>query len=227
MLFLVLLSSLFAVNSYSASSGELCFHSHKLMDMHHLVYKTIADNMYLQSKLEGKPLIQTFVTFNDNNHCLKADGDAKIIAQIQEHFDEAKKNIPSPGTTEIKDIKVDVFISGIAAPFLSLPEMNSKVLYDVDKTPVTISARMLHPKIIELTYAANWGQFTKNFHLDELIWCIYPTRDKRGTRDTIVQDNGIVHQTNFANPANFQLHYQKEGNTFINLGKIKFKATLR
>lgn len=225
---ILLLGTFLTANSYSATSGEMCFHSHKLMDMHNLIYTTVADNMFLQSKIENKPLIQTFVKPSDEkNHCLTAEGDDKIIAVIRELYDENKKDLFFPGTTEIKDIKVEVFIGGIDAPFLSLPGMNSNVLYDVDKTPVTVSARMLHPKIIELTYAASWGNFTKNFHVDELIWCIYPIRDRLGKRETTVQDHGIVLESNFANPSNAQPHYLKIENTYKKIVSLSFRAALK
>lgn len=223
---LLLLSAFLSVNSYSATTGEMCFHSHMLMDLHHQVYKTVADNMYLQSKIEGKPLVQTFVKLNDNNHCLTAEGDDKIVSKVKELYEEKKKEIPFPGN-EIKNIQVMVHISGFAEPFLSLPESNSNVFYDMEKNPVTVSARLLHPKIIELTYDAAFGTFTKNFHLDELVACLHPRRDKLGNRETTVQDNGIIHQTNFANPGNFQPHYLKKENTFIEISTLRFRATLR
>lgn len=225
---IILLGTFLTASSLAATSGELCFHSHKVMDMNHLIYKAIADNMFLQSKIENKPLIQTLIKLYDNkDHCLTAEGDEKIVAVIRELYEENKKDLFFPGPAEIKNIKVDVFIGGINAPFLSLPEINSNVIYDVDKTPVTVSARMLHPKIIELTYAANWGSFTRNFHLDELIWCIYPTRDRLGKRVTTVQDNGIVLESNFANPSNAQPHYLKIENTFKEINSLRFKASLR
>lgn len=226
MIFILLVSAFLSVNSYAATSGEMCLHSHQLMDMHHQIYQTVADNMFLQSKIEGKPLVQTLVKLNDNNHCLTAEGDDKIVAKIKELYEENKKELPFPGT-EIKKIQVQVHISGFAEPFLSLPESNSNVLYDMEKNPVTVTARLLHPKIIELTYDATFGKYTKNFHMNELVACLHPRRDKRGTRDTFVQDNGIVHQTNFANPGNFQPHYLKKENNFIEISTLRFRATLR
>ncbi len=219
---IVLFFVIFSANSYSAVSEEMCVHSHKLMHMYHLLWQNVADNLFLQSKtVMKKPFALTRVNRNDNNHCLTVEGDEHIISRIQELYLDSKKDIPVPLNSEIKDIQVEVYLSSIKEPLLSLPGMSSNVIYDVDKNPVTISARMVHPLIIEFTY----GSFTNNFHLDEVITCIKHTKDDLGKRDRIVQPNGIVMETNFENQKS-KPHFYKQGNALIELNHISFRATL-
>lgn len=66
---------------------------------------------------------------------LKVEGDEKIISTINELYTETRKDIPIPGNFELIDIPVDIFISGIHEPFISLPVTKSNVLYDDEKKP--------------------------------------------------------------------------------------------
>lgn len=207
MAFLVLL--LFSFNSFAVPLGKgLCFAGQADAEVQANAWNVYATFLGVKLRQAGKKTELTEVRVgNMCDNCLVITGDPYIKGVIEEQYKEIEKDIPKPGEVDLKGYRVDVSIGGLDpyteipngkkirnplyVPFLRFPILKSNTFYDADKNPIEVSAKIVHPEIIEYTFKSGAKTHSLYTRIGESIRCMYPA--EKMNRNYFILENGKYH----------------------------------
>ena len=129
MIITILLSFFLSVQA-ADKPKEMCVYSHMKMELYFSIWHAVALVAVAQNRLEGKNTELTRVIRHDDTHCLTVEGDPKVVAKIEELYEEALRQeaFPIPKKNYVGTKSVDIYIIGIKESFLGLPGKPKKYI---------------------------------------------------------------------------------------------------
>lgn len=175
--------------SFTASATEFCFESLWKASKVGRLWEHQGKQLTWKLQRAGQKVETVKVTFSISScrPCFTMEGDSYITGIFEEKYAEIKKDIPVPGAP-LEGVPLDVSLGTNVPwadrahevrtmgylPFLSFPQKKSNVLYDVDKSPIEISAEVVHPELIEYTARYKGKENKVIYRMNEPVICLFP-----------------------------------------------------